>query len=294
MPFFEEGPARDPSYLKLRDEAGELIADGRAFVESLWEECHPYLDNDLVQKAKAAYHPAFWELYVAHTLRRHGVDLVRRSDRQPAVDGPDLLASDPRVWVEAVAPGPGDGPDAVPRAPPGVVSTVPDDQIILRYRSVIRDKAQQIQRHHDRRWIRDDDPVVVAINGGLIPSAWLELTIPRIVRAVFPIGHERYHVGTESMEVVDHSFEYRAFVKKRQGAEVPVDYFTHEESAGVSAVLASCVDEINRPEVAGVGIILVHNPLARVPLPRGWLPCGWEYWVDQEQLHREEHSLRVE
>lgn len=289
MPFFRPGDSADQVYRILRDGEGEIIARGREFVETIWEECSPFLDTNLAEKAMDSYASAFWELYLTHTLLSDGLNPVRRSDREPAREGPDLLLSLPRVWVEAVAPGPGEGPDAVPEPTVGEARPVPDDQIILRYRSAIASKVEQLREHQARGWVLEDDPVVIAVNGARIPSARLELTIPRIVRSVLPFGHEQFHVNTNTMEIVDHTFQYRAFVQKLQGAEVPVDIFNDDSYSRISAILASCSDEINRPETAGADFVLVHNPNATAPLPRGWLRCGQEFWIEDEALNRVEH-----
>lgn len=290
MPFFRPGHCEDEIYRILRDAEGEIIVDGREFVEMIWEQCCQFLDDDLPRKAMTSYASVFWELYLAHTLISSDLEPVRRVEREPAREGPDLLLATPRVWVEAVAPGPGEGPDAVPEPTVGEARPVPDDQIILRYRSALASKEAQIREHRARGWVRDDDPVVIAVNGARIPSARLELTIPRIVRSVLPFGHEQFHVDTGTMDIVDHTFQYRAFVQKLEGAEVAVDVFDDDSFSGISAVLASCSDEINRPKVAGSDFVLVHNPRAQVPLPRGWLERGQEFWVEEDALNRVQHS----
>jgi hypothetical protein len=70
-----------------------------------------------------------------------------------------------------------------------------------------------------------------------------------------------------------------------------MDVFLDESSADVSALLGSCSDELNRPDVPGADFVLIHNPMAATPLPRGWLPVGHEYWVEGEELHQHIHAL---
>jgi len=290
MTFFQPGQTRDQNYSSLRDGRREIVVEGREFVEALWSECRGYVDDDLPEKARQAYVAGFWELYLAHSLMSHGIRLVPRSEREPARQGPDLLARDPRVWIEATAPAPGQGANEVPEGVPGEARSVPDDKIILRYRSAIAAKIDQLKMHRDRGWIEDGDATVIALNGSQIPSARAELTIPRVVRSVLPFGHETFHLDIESFEVVGRSFRYRKHVEKSGGAKIEVDVFLDKSSARVSALLASCVDELNRPDVPGGDFVLIHNPKAAHPLPRGWLPVGEEYWVEDDQLHQHVHE----
>ncbi|MCX6069419.1 MAG: hypothetical protein NTU91_00965 [Chloroflexi bacterium] len=288
--FFKAGSSSDRHYTALRDGAAPIVADGRAFVEMLWTGCSQFLDDGLRQRAPDAYMSTFWELYLAYTLDIHGVGLVPRAQRQPAGHGPDLLARQPRVWIEAVAPGPGEGLDAVREPPNGVAFSVPDDQIILRLRSAIEEKRRRALAYRERGWIAHTDPFVVALNAARIPSAMLEITIPRVVRCVLPFGHEQLVIDRATVEVVDRFFSYRREVLKQSGQPVATDLFLDPAYSPISALLYSCSDEINRPPCAGPDFIFVHNPLASGPVPRGWLPFGWEYWVEGDRLHRREHG----
>lgn len=290
MSFFRSGEVTDSDYRILRDGDRNIIEEGREFVEAIWKECRAFVDQNLPEKARTSYAAAFWELYLAHSLLDAGISLVPRAEREPARHGPDLLARGPTVWLEASAPTSGKGRDAVPEPEFGTVRAVPDDEIILRYRQAISSKLDQLARHKDRGWVRPGDSVVIALSGARIPSARLEMTIPRIVRSVLPFGSESFHVDIDTMEVVDRTFGYRPAVEKRSGATVDVDLFLDEAHSGVSALLASCVDEINRPAVSGSDFVLIHNPLAEHPLPRGWLRVGEEYWVEDDNLHRNVHG----
>ncbi|MHC5825466.1 MAG: hypothetical protein ACYT04_58860, partial [Nostoc sp.] len=53
---------------------------------------------------------------------------------------------------------------------------------------------------------------------------------------------------------------------------------------GISAVLYSCVDVLNRPQEFGDDFVLLHNPLAKNKLERGFIKLGREYWVEKSIL----------
>ena len=71
---------------------------------------------------------------------------------------------------------------------------------------------------------------------------------------------------------------------KQSGSEVSTDVFMDVQYASISAVLYSSVDVANYPAAMGADFLLLHNPLAQIPLRRGILPCGREYWADGDQL----------
>ena len=289
-PFFAPGPASDQHYVNLRDGHAPIVAEARAFVEELWAAYAQYLDPDVAERARGAYLSSFWELYLVHVLHSRGIALFPRLRRTPARQGPDLLAEHPRIWIEAVAPGPGEGPDAVPPLSPGVAFRVPDEQMKLRLRSAIEEKRGRINAYRERGWVPETEPVVVAINGSRITFAQLELTIPRVIRCVLPFGYEQFAIDRSSLEVVERSYTYQRETIKRSGEGVPTDVFLDPGYSMISALLYSSADEVNRPPSPGAEIVLVRNPLAAAPLPDAWLPVGWEYWVEGNALHRRQYE----
>ena len=239
--FFANDQALDPHYVALRDGDAPIVQEARAFVEMLWASFSQYLDPDVpARAARDSYFSCFWELYLAYTLDTIGIKLVPRDEREPARHGPDLLAMQPKVWIEAVAPGRGQGADAVQESSLGGVFSVPDEQIKLRLRSSIEEKRLQLQRYTEHGWVAPGDPVVVAINGKRIPSAQLEITIPRIIRCVIPFGHERFLIDPHNAEVLDRSFAYQPEILKQSGGSVPTDVFLDPQYASISALLYCC------------------------------------------------------
>jgi hypothetical protein len=287
--FFDVHSAEDARYAILRDDDLPIVASARQFVDHMWQRCAEFLDSELPARASRGFLPVFWELYVAYTLWSNGVELVPRKRRLPARQGPDLLARFGHVWIEATLPSAGSGPDAVPEpSGAGVAWYLPDDQMKLRLRSAIEEKHTRFLEYERRGWVKPSQPVVIAVGGAALPIRFAELTIPRIVRSVLPIGHEQVHLSTESLEIIGHSFQYQSTVAKLAGSIVRTDVFLDSTYCGISAVLYSGSDEINRPNTPGVDFVLVRNPNAVAPLPHNWLPFAWEYWVDGELLNRRE------
>jgi hypothetical protein len=110
--FFQAMESAEPIYRRVRDHAVSHELKGRAFIEEIWQDSAPYLDPDLAERAPSnGLVSAFWEMYLTHALKTHGIALVPRNSRTPKRRGPDLFAATPDVWIEAVAATLGDGPD---------------------------------------------------------------------------------------------------------------------------------------------------------------------------------------
>ncbi len=289
-PFFELGPVTDARYRILRDDDLPIVAEGRAFVEELWRLSQDYLDSDLPSAAKHDYLPRFWEMYVCACVLRGGMAPVPRAARTPRSSGPDLLLASPKVWVEAVLPTSGSGPDSPPSPTIRGVYWVPEDQLKLRFRQAIEEKHGRYNAYLAEGWVHPEDPFVIAVGGAGVHSARYEVTIPRIVRCVLPIGHEQVHVDRETLEVVGRSFAHQASIVKSTGGLVSTDLFLTPAYSTISGVLYDWVDEINRPSQVGSTSVFIHNPSATNPVPLGTFRFGWEYWVVGEQLNSRCHE----
>ncbi len=100
--------------------------------------------------------------------------------------------------------------------------------------------------------------------------------MPRILKAVFPVGAYEFLLDRKSGDIVGTRHQFRPVVKKLSGSEVSTDIFLDAQYRGISAVLYSCANACSRPPM-GEGSILVHNPTASQPLALGTIPCAREY-----------------
>lgn len=275
----------DPVFKLLRDDP--RCEGSKSFAESLWQRYEPYADRDFQSQIARQFHNRFWEMYLACTLMVQGHKLVDRSWRQ----GPDICidAGGPYIWVEAVAPGKGQGPDAVP-SPPEIgefretgqvhvfaMSEKLETEIILRYCSAIGDKNKKYSQYRDQRIIDETQPFVVAVNGAQVPYSYDKGDVPFIVKAVLPFGVEFAILDWERREITHVGHSLRPEVSKVLGAKVPTNIFLDPDYAGISAVLFSKSKVGPAPEKMGTDFILIHNPKAANPLPHGWLKLGSEY-----------------
>jgi hypothetical protein len=272
----------DEVYNALRGKLNPWCDEARSFIQELWRDVESYLDPDLPSKLPHEFHQRFWEIYLAASMVRAGIQLLPRPGRH--VDaGPDICfigKSGKKVWIEAVTAFAGAGPDTVQEGRLGVARDVPDDQIKLRLLNAFDNKYRKYKEYMENDIISSEEPYVIAINAARVPSAMLERELPRIVRALLPFGHEVIHLDRQSLGVVGFSHEYKDTVEKISGARISTAPFLDLAYSGISAVLYSCVDVFNHPAAPGTDLLLLRNPIARNPLEAGFLGRGYEYWVE--------------
>jgi hypothetical protein len=280
--FISRINATDQTYLRIRDDP--TLASTKSFLERMWVRFTPFADKNFRSAIAQSFHSRFWEMYLGYALLSNGKELIAASDT-----GPDLcmLELPEPLWIEAIAPSAGKGPDAVPEEPLGVTYKFPSDAIILRLRSAIEEKFQKYKIYRDDRLLSPSEPFVIGINGRGLPSAWTEPDLPRIVRAVFPIGSPYVTIDKNTMGKVDEGYMYRREIIKLSGNPVSTTIFQDPQYAGISAILYCNHDIFNRsPKESDIslGFSVIHNPLANNPVPHRWLPCGREFWVQEDRF----------
>ncbi|WP_067564239.1 hypothetical protein [Halofilum ochraceum] len=282
---FREGvAATDPAYINLRDSDSDPARAARELTESLWLRYSPYADDHFLDCIPHEFDERFWEMYLTCSLLELGFDV------HCPKPGPDILieADGGRVWIEAVTPTSGalGHPDAIPEPQFGKAGRVPEEQILLRMRSAIQGKYEtKYREYRDKGVIGPDDSYVVAVNGCQLHHAIADDYPPWIAKAVFPIGGLQVALDRESLEVAETSYQYRGVVEKCSGSSVSTDIFLDQDYRDLSGVLYSKVDAGNPTARMGDDFILVHNPLANMPLDAGLLGCGKELAVRVEGDH---------
>lgn len=273
--FIDGITARDPAYEAIRDSDHSDDKNGKQLCLELWEVFEQFADDHFIDQIQIDFDARFWEMYLTCTLyeREYPVSCPK--------PGPDILLSyeNTNIWIEAIAPSSGneDSPDSVPELEMGIVQDVPNDQVILRYTAAISEKFNKYKGYIEKGILKDVDPFVVAINGCRVRSARTDFEPPRIVRSVFPIGHEYVTIDTATGSAVDNGFHFRKTIPKTSGTEIPIDIFLDERYSYISGVMFSVSDCCNRPKKNGDDFIFVHNPLANNPIQHELLRIGREY-----------------
>lgn len=276
--FFQPGATNDSAYVDMRDLPS--LAEARRFVEELWAEYQLIADRHFCADARNHFLHRFWEMYLAITLRRKGFSLTKVND-----EGPEFyfLLGEKKVWVEAVAPGPGNGPDAVLQPPLGQVFSVPQEQILLRFTNALAGKLEKYKEALKKGIVDVSDHYVVAVNCRGIPHAPYGSVLPYGVMAYLPFGHPAVTIDRKARQIVDSYFQYRDQVTKSSGAIVSTNSFLNPEYAGISGVLHSAVYPVDRVEMGG-DFWFLHNPLASQPIEKSVFSFCRQYFLEGETL----------
>ncbi|MGH7215663.1 MAG: hypothetical protein ACREIG_00350, partial [Nitrospiraceae bacterium] len=183
-------------------------------------------------------------------------------------------------------PGPGTGPDQVPQLVFGEATSIPTEQILLRFTHALDEKRKKYAAAMDKGIVSAEDHYVLAVNSRRIRHAPYGNSMPYFIQAFLPFGPLTVEVDTKTFELKNPFYPYRPEVSKVNGSPVSTRAFLDEEASFCSAVLHSGVDCANHPDKLGDEFSVLHNPRARRPLDA--TVFGWceEFTLRDEQLHR--------
>jgi hypothetical protein len=259
--FFLPGDDCDPGYLNIQ--RLRFVRPAKQYVEQLWRTYAPYADRNFREDARKHFLQRYWEMYLTVSLIGSNLTPVKAADEGPEffieIDGR-------RVWVEAIAPTGGQGPDKVSEFPLGEAFNVPTEQVILRYTNALAEKYAKYRRDVEKGIVGPGDGYVLAINCREIPHARFGGVIPYVVQAFLPFGNAAVAFDVRTGKIVDKYFERRESVSKLNAVKIPTTAFLDPEYAGISAIIHSAVDAANSPVVLGEDFIVLHNPLAAHPI----------------------------
>jgi hypothetical protein len=206
--LFSLGDASDAADYRYRylhsDESPDACA-GRLFAEHLWSQYFPYADKHFLVEIRHDFHARFWEMYLTCALLEnapaHGYSIAC-----PKPTGPDIVLSlnGHRVWIEAVTVTNGDPekPDSVIEPNPDPKSTFPEQKIILRYTNAITKKHKQYLKYRENGIVADGDAYIVAVNDFPLSYQWADAEMPRVLKAVFPIGALEFLFDKETSKII--------------------------------------------------------------------------------------------
>lgn len=270
--FFQPGPVGDHMYSNVRDYPH--LAEARRFVEDLWPEYKHLADMHFLADARNHFLQRFWEMYLGVALVRRGFNL-----RKAGEAGPEFYFQSERgrVWIEAVAPQPGVGPDAVLQPQLGEVSSVPQERVLLRLTHALSEKLKKYNEAFNKGILKAWECYIVALNSRAIPHASHGSVLPYYLMAYLPIGHPELRIDKQSQRVVDSYFQYRSHVTKRNDEPVCTEAFLRPEYVGISGVLHSSAYATEGSLEMGGDFTFLHNPLATSPLSTSTFPFWRQY-----------------
>jgi hypothetical protein len=272
-------------------------------IEELWGRFRHLSEPPMKSSAKDFLYSVLWEMELWDALTQCGFSVSRAH-----LIGPDFIASrgnDP-VFVEAVAPRRGDGPDKVEDlatlsnqgtdAPIAVRRTA--DNYILRYRSAIESKREQWLRASKIHSEITDLPFVVAINScGIVHTFDNEWNrIPDIVKAVMSAGDLLFSIPRTEDEQAEVRYDRQVLVTKKSGANVRTDIFENPRYKMISGIIYTSQTLTRRSGAVKNNLLLVLNTNALHPIPQEWLGVGRVMWSESDNIYSRQfvqHELGI-
>ncbi len=255
----------------------------------------------------------FWscvsEALLAERLRDVCIELVAAPSR--AAGDPDFLVIENgrKIWIEVICPEPSGVPvEWLNYDNSGGVYDFPHSEIILRWTSAIKEKAEKLIGKIDgtkgyicKGIVAPEDAYVIAINGrqlrnGPFSALYGISQFPFAVEAVFAIGPYQININRDTLKQTGSEYQHRPLISKPKGKPVPADTFFDPRFQTISAIWAVDVDGTS---VIGNSepMVVIHNPNAINPIPVGFLPAHEEYvttpiGLDELQLNRQDGRLK--
>ena len=269
------GKNLDIGYINIRDAQHRCEVAIREALDDLWTRYAPYADPDF--KEAFARDPAarFWEMHLGCRLLAAGKTLLAAVDRRRDGGQPDICVLDEgrRIWIEAIAPEPGaEGPDQVRGPKPinkgGGLVAAPVRQVQLRASSALLTKTRVIEKYLRGGTIGAEDVRLVAIGAGRFGSLVTDEPLPLAMSVVFPLGGQYMTIDSASGAVMDEGFHFAPAIT-REGRAIPRTAFLDPLFANVSGLVWSRngIGHLGQPDRP---LTLIHNPLARQPMPQHW------------------------
>ena len=268
----------------VRDEIAKAC---NAFVES------GLADAKFAKELCSGSEQKFWscvsEALLAARLRNVGLDPTASQG-----GGPDfgLTESGRKIWIEVICPEPTGVPSDWLTSESGKeikVVDFPHEQILLRWTSAIKEKAEKligsldgtVKGYIEKGIVASGDAYVIAVNGRHLRNGPFSTLLgisqfPFAAEAVFAIGPYQIIIDRNTMERTGAGHQHRPMVLKPNGALVPAYTFLDPRFRPISAIWAVDVDgtsAIGNSEPMAV----IHNPNAINPIPICFLPAHDEY-----------------
>jgi len=236
-----------------------------------------------------------WEAMLYRYLSTLGVEFRKTHVTKSGNPGPDfcIVHNGQIIWIEAVVPAPEGIPQdwlAPPKRGEAQMRSKPDEQMLLRWTSVLRDKRDKLKCYAETNIVRPRDCAVIAVNSSRLSDFAVDdlgvSRLPFAVEAVFPVGPLAVPItqdgqpGGEPGNIPRHTIQKTD--NKNTSIDIPTGNFLDRDYANVGAIIGCYQkDMVN----GALLLTVVHNPLARVPLPRGIFGANREYVADDEGGH---------
>ncbi len=243
----------------------------------------PHALSEVVSGDEQKFWAGFWEamLYL-HFNQLNDLQLDKSHISKSGQMGPDfrLLNAGQTIWVEAIAPSPMDIPLdwlEAPKLNEYRVRSKPHDAILLRWTSAIKEKRRAFSEYKSKQIIAHGECTVIAISSSMLHDYAFEdkgaSQLPTAIEAVFPIGLLAISIDPSGKLKGEAVRMPRFQIQNKNNSAVPTDNFLNPAYSNISALMGSH----RKDSLGGLDAVLIHNPYAVHPLPKGILGAALEY-----------------
>jgi hypothetical protein len=281
--------------------------DGQpALREEIANACNDYIklglaDSNFTKELCSGSEKKFWsrvsEALLAARLKKIGLTPVPSHGR-----GPDfsVINNGLKIWIEVICPEPTGLPLEWKEEPEnGKVINFPHEQILLRWTSAIKEKAEKligsldgsVKGYIEKGIVAPGDAYVIAVNGRQLrsgdrfPSLLGISQFPFAVEAVFAVGPFQIQINRETLKQTGAGHQHHPLISKPTGALVPAYTFLDARFQAISAIWAVDIDGTSAEHMA-----VIHNPNAINPIPTGLLLAHDEFVATP--IGTEEYELK--
>ncbi len=202
------------------------------------------------------------------------------------------------IWIEVITPLPTGVPIEWLKHQPGSAVNFPAEAVLLRWTAAIKAKVEKLRGDPTQGKVgylasgivHEEDAYVIAVNGLLLrgggfgkgggfPQLEGISQFPLAVEATYAVGPYSITIDRMTLGRVAAGHSYRPSLMRPKGADVPADTFHDPNFAPVSAVWAVDIgygSTLHTPQAMAV----VHNPLAKNPIPSHLLPAYEEFTLE--------------
>ena len=275
--FNAAGPNCDPLWEKLRNGDNPRYSAVKRELELMWENYQPYADPNFRQEFANHVHQRFWEIYLACHLLDHKRKLMPRAKQSSK--GPDILIEEGmrRIWIEAVAPTPGNfkNPDKVTDIRfDGTVNSVPNKELLLRVTGQLFEKAKKYRQYLEDGAVKQGDLCLIAISGGDMSGFQLLEGDGYIENAFYPT---RFKVSGQE----EWTWRPPHRIQRTSGELIQTSVFTSPEFEHITGAIFS-PDSIARLLKKESNFQYFPNPNCSQSLPQKWIPWSKEIVVTED------------
>ena len=255
------------------------------YLEKIIFELQPFLDKNFIARlsSDSAFADRLYELYFISALKNNNLSLEHKSDA-----GLDIWINDISGWGEFVCAH--NTLEMKKNNVQGEARIVDNDETLLRITSVLRDKSKKILNDVNKKRVKENQPIILFLSTGQLID-WRPMNpkgdICSFIRAILPISEPTLMINmvTKGSRLCR---KYQFGIPKKDTV-VENNFFLEKQNELISAVVfsyCSIYSRFDNPSSSfmnGDDFIVVHNPLAKNPIPHGLLKCREEYVCEYEE-----------